>query len=93
MVPYAVPKESCKLGGKDKLLEKARKNPQNLRFDELCTLAESFDFVRRKNSSGHRVYKRNSEPKITITIQDLNGKAKPYQVKQLIRALEDAGLI
>lgn len=78
---------------KDKLLEKARRNPNNLRFKELCTLFERYGFVRRKTASGHVVYKRDGNPKMTIPIQDCNGKANRYQVKQFLDILATAGLI
>lgn len=77
----------------DKLIQKAIKSPQNLRFSELCRLCEYFDMKRRKGGgSGHVVYKRESPPSYAITIQNDNGKAKPYQVRQLLTWAEENGL-
>ncbi len=86
-------KQDLKLGKKEKLLQKALTNPKNLRFDELCTLLKQYGFEERENSSGHCVYKLNTKPKCTLTIQPKNGMAKPYQVKQFINHLEESGFL
>lgn len=81
------------MGKKDKLTDKALENPQNLRFNELCKLAESFGMKKRKKKGSHVVYKRLENPKFSLSIQDVNGHAKPYQVKQLIDLLKKHKLI
>ncbi len=81
------------MGRLDKLLNKALNSPKNLRFREFCTLIEYFDAVLRKTSSSHRVYKRGEEPQFTISIQDVDGMAKPYQVNQFINKLLELGLL
>jgi hypothetical protein len=77
----------------EKILKTARGNPQNLRFDDLCYLCEFFGGKLRKNSGSHRVYKRSDNPTFMQSVQNLNGKAKPYQVQQLLNKLEEIGLI
>ena len=76
----------------DKLIQKALVAPQNLSFSELCTLCRHFGMKRRKGSGGHRIYKRESPPFFTLSIQDDDGKAKPYQVRQLLDNVKDHGL-
>lgn len=71
----------------DKLLEKARRSPANLRFDELCQLAECYGFVLDRTKGSHRIYKRPGW-KGVLTFQDDKGKAKPYQVRQLLQVIE-----
>lgn len=81
------------LGRLDKLLNKASSSPQNLRFREFCNLIELFNAELRKTSGGHCVYKRGKEPSFTISVQDVGGMAKPYQVKQFLNILSNLGLL
>ena len=76
----------------EKLIEKARANPENLRFKEFCSMCQYFGMKRRKKAGGHVVYKREVSPKFTLVIQDYNGMAKPYQVKQLFEKVEEYNL-
>jgi hypothetical protein len=76
----------------EKLLQKARRSPGGLSFREICTLAECHGFLfRRQDGTSHRVY---THPKIPHTLggfqnfQNDKGKAKDYQVRQLLRAIE-----
>lgn len=73
----------------EKILQKAKENPQNLRYKEFCTLCEHFKMKKRKGSgSSHRVYKRTEAPIFSMTIQDIDGFAVPYQVRQLLERIE-----
>ncbi len=76
----------------EKLVNKALTDPQNLLFTEFCKLCEFFGMKRRRSKSGHIIYKRKKSPKFTLSIQDDDGKAKPYQVKQLIEKVRELGL-
>lgn len=81
------------MGKCDKLLREALNSPANLRFDELCRLAECYGFVLRKGAgTSHRIYKR-PEFKRLLNVQDDHGKAKAYQVRQLLDALVELGEI
>jgi hypothetical protein len=92
VVPYVVPSKVRAVSQIDKLIDKARTNPKNLRFKEFCTLCEHFDMVKRKTASGHAIYKRVVAPKFSLSIQDNNGKAIPYQVRQLLDKVDQFGL-
>lgn len=81
------------MGRKEKLLQKAIENPKNLRFTELCSLAEYFGMGKRQNASSHVVYKRSERPFFSQSIQNVNGFAKQYQVRQLLRQLRQHQLI
>ncbi|MEJ7577831.1 MAG: hypothetical protein WKF74_12610 [Pyrinomonadaceae bacterium] len=76
----------------EKLLNKAKNAPHNLRFEELCKLAEchGWEFVRQDGTS-HAQYMHpalgNSVGSL-MNFQEKNGKAKRYQVKQLLDAIE-----
>ena len=75
----------------DKLLEKARNSSNNLSFTELCYLAECNGFEYKRTTGSHVIYehpKLLAENNRNLNFQNVNGKAKSYQVKQLIRAIE-----
>jgi len=74
---------------RDKLLNKAKTSPSNLRFTELCQLAEAYGFRFSRQVGSHRIYKHHSYKGI-MDFQDNKGKAHSYQVDQLLAAI-DAG--
>jgi predicted RNA binding protein YcfA (HicA-like mRNA interferase family) len=77
----------------EKLLQQAKDSPNNLRFGDLCKLAELFGFIKSRQRGSHILY---SHPQITDVRQSVisfqegsSGKAKPYQVKQLLSKIEE----
>ncbi len=78
--------DKCRL-----LLERARQNPEGLRFVELCQLAECFGWECARERGSHRLYKRPGSMRL-MNFQDFNGAAKGYQVRQLLTAIEELGL-
>ena len=52
-----------------------------LRFDDLCSLLESFGFAKRVKGSHHLFRKAGVEERINLQREGSN--AKPYQVKQV----------
>jgi predicted RNA binding protein YcfA (HicA-like mRNA interferase family) len=75
---------------KDKraLLEELKQDMRNLRFERLCGIAEKFGFRFRGGKGSHRVFVRLGIREI-LTFQNVGGKAKPYQVRQLIKIIEE----
>lgn len=76
-----------------KLIQKALNSPQNLTFQELCKLCESFGLVCRDITGSHHQYKRMEKPRFTQTITNVDGKAKAYQVRQLMERIKRYGLM
>ena len=74
-----------------KLLAKALRQHNNLRFTELVALAEAFGFELDRVSGSHHIYKH---PKIgeRLNLQDVRGKAKAYQVRQFLDLVEEYNL-
>jgi predicted RNA binding protein YcfA (HicA-like mRNA interferase family) len=70
-----------------KLLEKALRNPQGLRFDEAKKLAKAFGFRLDRIKGSHHIFNRPGIQEF-LNLQDCGGKAKPYQVKQLLKLVE-----
>ncbi|MCB1076955.1 MAG: type II toxin-antitoxin system HicA family toxin [Verrucomicrobiae bacterium] len=71
-----------------KLLAKAIQSPQNLRFAELITLAEAFGYRLDRVSGSHHLLVHPSAER-PLNIQNAKGKAKPYQVRQFLRDIEE----
>jgi hypothetical protein len=75
----------------EKLLLKARNSPNNLKYGEVCSLAECFGWVYVGGSGSHSVYMHPSlgnAPGAMMNFQSRKGKAKPYQVRQLLDAID-----
>ncbi len=72
----------------EKLLDQARRSPANMRFSECCHLAECYGYVFHRQTGSHRIYKKPGQIGL-MNFQDDNGKAKEYQVKQLLAAIEE----
>ncbi len=63
-----------------------------MRFERLCRIAEAFGFRYRGGKGSHRVYVREGVVEI-LNFQNVHGKAKPYQVRQLIKVIKKYNLI
>jgi predicted RNA binding protein YcfA (HicA-like mRNA interferase family) len=74
----------------DKLLKKAREAPNNIRFDELCQLAECYGFQFQRQNSSHCTYKHPEYPDL-LTFQKCSGTVKPAYVRDLLNAIEELG--
>jgi hypothetical protein len=72
----------------DDILAQMRRNPKDVRFVDLCKVCEIFFGKPRKSASSHRIYKTPWQGDPRINIQNHKGKAKAYQVKQVLLALE-----
>ena len=70
-----------------KLLKKALSSPANLRFEETCALARAFGFRLSRVSGSHHIFAHHSIREL-VNLQEVGGKAKPYQVKQLLGLVE-----
>ena len=65
---------------KRKLLQKLIAGSKNIRFNEAMTIAEAFGFRLDRISGGHHIFLHPDLPEL-VNLQDVKGKAKPYQVK------------
>jgi len=72
----------------EKLVAKLKKNPQNVNFTDLMKVCNHYFGEPRQQGTSHCVYKMPWSGDPRINIQEKNGKAKDYQVKQVIKAIE-----
>ena len=70
------------------ILAKMRRNPKGIRFNELCKVCEHYFGKPRKSGSSHRVYKTPGAGDPRVNIQSSRGKAKAYQVRQVLLAID-----
>lgn len=65
-----------------------RNNPGGVRFNDLCKVCDHYFGPPRQTSGSHRVYKTPWSGDPRVNIQNDKGRAKTYQVKQVLRAIE-----
>jgi hypothetical protein len=70
-----------------KLVDAIRNNPQDVRFDDACKVAEDIGFVHKGGQGSHRAFAKSGEP-AQLNFQNKNGKIPTYQAKQLIAMLD-----
>ena len=70
-----------------KLLRKALASPVNIRFEEACALARAFGFHLSRVKGSHHIFVHSGVREL-VNLQDVHGKAKPYQVRQLLQLVE-----
>ncbi len=72
---------------KRKLLQKALSSPKNMRFNEMVALVEAFGFRLSRVKGSHHIFV-HPQVRELINLQNVGGKAKPYQVRQFLRLVE-----
>lgn len=62
--------------------------PSSVRFLDLCAVCEHYFGAARQQGTSHRIYKTPwaGDPRVNIQKGE-GGKAKPYQVKQVLAAI------
>ena len=71
---------------KRKLLQKLLSGSKNIRFSEVVLCAESYGFNLDRVQGSHHIFVHPDIPEL-INLQDVNGKAKPYQVQQFLQLI------
>ena len=73
---------------KEKLLEKVRRNPGGLHFADFITLMRQMDWTLDHQTGSHQIW--YSPRGIRISVQERQGRAKRYQVKQFLEAIGES---
>jgi hypothetical protein len=71
-----------------KLLKQIKSNPKGVQFSDLCKICKHYFGNPRQSGSSHRIYKTPWQGDPRVNIQNNKGKAKAYQVKQVLKAIE-----
>ena len=72
---------------KRKLFRKVLSGSGNVRFGDLLALVEAFGFRLVRTSGSHHIFERAGIPEL-VNLQNVKGKAKPYQVRQVLELVE-----
>jgi len=76
------------MDGARKIIEGMRSSPASVRFVDLCAICDHYFGAARQHGTSHRIYKTPwpGDPRVNIQ-EGKGGKAKPYQVKQVLAAI------
>lgn len=69
------------------IIAEMEQNPKGIRFADLCKACDHYFGDPRQSSTSHRIYKTPWQGDPRVNIQNDNGKAKAYQVKQVLAAI------
>jgi hypothetical protein len=72
----------------EEILLQMKRNPKGVRYSDLCKACDFYFGKARQTSSSHRIYKTPWQGDPRINIQNNKGKAKAYQVKQVLMAIQ-----
>lgn len=76
------------MAGVLQLVAAMRSNPAGVRFADLAKVCDYFFGDPRQSGTSHRVYRMPWAGDPRVNIQADKGKAKPYQVRQVLAAIE-----
>ncbi len=72
----------------EKILTQMHRSPKGIRFNDLCKVCDHYFGESRQGGSSHRVYKTSWQGDPRVNIQNHKGKAKAYQVRQVLKAID-----
>ena len=72
----------------EKILQQMRDQPVTVRFADLKKICDAYFGKPRQTGSSHVIYKTPWPGDPRVNIQNAKGKAKPYQVRQVMWAIE-----
>jgi hypothetical protein len=72
----------------EKIIEEMVRNSKNIRFNDLSKVCGHYFGEPRQSGTSHKIYKTPWPGDPRVNIQDDKGKAKSYQVKQVLKAIE-----
>jgi hypothetical protein len=79
----------CYVASIEKIEQQARKSPENVSYSDMLKLCAHYFGEPRSGSGSHNaIFKMPWAGDPRINLQNKNGKAKPYQVKQAIAAID-----
>lgn len=71
-----------------KIYEKLLVGSRNVRFEDLCKVVESFGYRLDRTRGSHHIYEHVQATR-PLNLQNYRGQAKPYQIRQFLRDVED----
>jgi predicted RNA binding protein YcfA (HicA-like mRNA interferase family) len=80
-----------KTGRDDQLLLRIVRHQQNVSFPDFARLLNAFGFQLSRINGSHTIFK-NAETGLLMNVQNDNGEAKPYQIRQFLALVEKHNL-
>lgn len=71
-----------------KILDQMRREPSNVRFTDLVKLCEEYFGQPRQSGTSHTIFKTPWPGDPRVNIQNDQEKAKAYQVRQVLLAID-----
>lgn len=72
----------------DDIIRLMRQHPKGVSFHDLCKVCERYFGKARQSGTSHRIYKTPWQGDPRVNIQNDRGKAKHYQVRQVLLAID-----
>ena len=72
----------------EKLLEQMRREPANVGFSDLKKVCQAYFGKPRQDGSSHAIFKTPWPGDPRVNVQNAKGKAKLYQVRQVLQAID-----
>ena len=76
------------MSGSKEIIAQMRRNPKDVRFNDLCKVCDRYFGAPRRGGTSHRVYQTPWQGDPRVNIQNKKGKARAYQVRQVLKAIE-----
>ena len=74
-----------------RLLNRILLGSKNIRFNDFVGLVEAFGFRLSRTSGSHHIFTHPDVQEL-VNIQNANGQAKPYQMRQFLKLVEQYNL-
>ena len=71
-----------------KIYEALLAGSRNIRFGDFCKVAEAFGYRLDRVSGSHHIFE-NPMASRPLNLQNDRGQAKPYQIRQFLRDVEE----
>jgi predicted RNA binding protein YcfA (HicA-like mRNA interferase family) len=75
-----------------RLLHRLSTSQANVRFADLLRLARALGFAHDRTVGSHQIWIHSNRREAQLNLQPDHGQAKPYQVKQLLKLIEEYNL-
>jgi predicted RNA binding protein YcfA (HicA-like mRNA interferase family) len=75
-----------------KTLQQILAGSKNIRFTDMCRLVEAFGFSLSRINGSHHIFAHPNVPEL-VNLQEVKGQAKPYQIRQFLKLVEEYNLI
>ena len=74
-----------------RLLIRILNRSRNVSFNDMVNLVEGFGFRLARTRGSHQIFSHPDIPEL-LNLQEVGGKAKPYQIQQFLKLIEKHNL-